>query len=80
MIVIEKERDVTPEEALDIAQELDGMDREVSSWEADFLSSVLPRLRDGRGLSEKQEAVLLKMEEKYLKGEDERPPIDSEDA
>ena len=70
---------MTTEDALDLAQQLDGLDRDVSSWEADFLSSILPRLRNGGTLTEKQEAVLLKMQDKYLLGDDERPPIDSED-
>jgi len=63
--------DVDAEEALELAQELDGMERDVTSWEADFLASVLPLLREGRGLSEKQEAVLLKMKKTYLDVDDE---------
>jgi len=59
------------DEALEIAEELDGMDRDVTSWEADFLANILPLLRQGRGVSEKQEAVLLKMKKKYLDEDDD---------
>lgn len=72
------------EEALELAQELDGMERDVTSWEADFLSSILPRLREGHGLSEKQEKVLLGMKKKYLdekddEGDGSKPQIYSEE-
>ena len=64
-------------ELLEMAQELDGMERSVSSWEADFLESVLTRLREGRDLSEKQEAKLRQVHEKYLG--DDSPLRDIED-
>jgi len=54
---------------LEMAVALDGMDRDVSSWEADFLESVLLRLNDGRPISPKQEAKLRELHERYLAGD-----------
>lgn len=65
------------DELLEMAQELDGMDRSVTSWEADFLESVLVRLREGRGLTTHaggQEAKLRQIYAKYFEGGDDAPP------
>lgn len=73
---------MTVNEALELAEELDNMERDVTTWEADFLESILKRLReDGSELTPKQEYQLRRMEEKYLAGGDdiERVPYDSED-
>lgn len=43
----------TNKEYLEMAQEIDGMDRDVTTWEADFIDSVLSRLRGGGGISVK---------------------------
>lgn len=48
------------------AQALDGMeDVDVTSWEADFLDSVLKQLKAGRPLSQKQIDVLNRMSDQY---------------
>lgn len=62
---------------LEMAEALDSMERNVSSWEADFLESVLKRLKDdGRTLSEKQATKLKELYERYLGDEtdDDEPP------
>lgn len=55
---------------LEMAQALDSMERDVTSWEAGLLDSVLKRLRAGHPLSPKQTASLEGMYQKYL-GEDD---------
>ena len=57
---------MTREEQLGIAEDLDGMEEDVTTWEATFLESVLVQLRAGRGLSDKQENTLLRMKLDYL--------------
>lgn len=44
---------------------LDTMDRDVSSWEAEFLDSVMKQRRAGGTLSPKQREKLEEMYEKY---------------
>lgn len=44
---------------------LDEMDRDVTSWEAGFLDSVLKQLKVGRPLSQKQIETLNNMSTKY---------------
>lgn len=51
---------------LEMAKELDGMDRDVTSWEADFLSSILEKLNFGLALTQKQASRLTEMYERYL--------------
>lgn len=51
---------------VEIAKELDAMERSVTSWEASFLDSILTRLSRGYPLSDKQEKVLREMHGKYL--------------
>ncbi len=58
------------EEHLEMAEELDSMALDVTSWEAEFLESVLGLLREGSPLSPKQAKTLKGMYAKYL-GEDE---------
>ena len=56
-------------ELLEIAQEIDGMDRDVTSWEASFLQEMLNKLRAGKTLTTgkgSQEAKLQEIYEKYL--------------
>ena len=56
-------------ELLEMAEELDGMDRNVSSWEANFLQDMLNKLRAGEALTigeDSQEAKLREIYEKYL--------------
>ena len=50
---------------IDLAEELDNMDKDVTSWEAGLLDTVL---KQGNWVSDKQARILLKMEEKYLTG------------
>ena len=51
---------------LDQAEALDHMeDVDVTSWEAEFLDSVLKQLRAGRALSQKQIDVLNRMSSQY---------------
>ena len=51
---------------LDQAEALDHMeDVDVTSWEAEFLDSVLKQLRAGRALSQKQIDVLNRMSNQY---------------
>lgn len=51
---------------LEMAQALDSMERDVTSWEADFIESVLKRLKAGRPLSPKQAESLEGMHRKYF--------------
>ncbi|MGH9391937.1 MAG: hypothetical protein ACRD1Z_20230 [Vicinamibacteria bacterium] len=51
---------------LEMAQELDGMERDVTSWEAGFLDTVLKRLREGRVLTEGQAEKLEQIHREYL--------------
>ena len=55
---------------LEVAQKIDGLEQDVTSWEADYLDSILKRLRSGVKLTEKQFQVLEGMAEKYLPEED----------
>lgn len=49
-----------------MAEDLNKMDRDLGSWEADFHDSVLQRLRAGQDLSEKQATKLREIYERYL--------------
>lgn len=62
----------------EMARQLDSMERDVTSWEASFLDSVLKCLRGGRPLGEKRENKLEEMWDKYLGPEAAR--ADEEDA
>lgn len=53
-------------DALEKAESLDAMERDVSSKEADFLENVLKRLRAGGSLTPKQLKSLDEMYVKYL--------------
>ena len=56
-------------ELLEMAEELDGMDCDVSSWEANFLQEMLNKLRAGKTLTigeGSQEAKLREIYEKYM--------------
>lgn len=55
----------------DMATKLDSMERDVDSFEAGFLSTVLPRLRQGYGLSDKQQRFLVKTYYKYFDADGE---------
>lgn len=50
---------------LEMAEELDRMERDVTSWEAEFLDSILKRLRSGTALTERQAKTLQEMRWKY---------------
>lgn len=58
---------------LEMAEELDGMERDVTSWEADFLEKILEILRFGLQLSPKQADTLEKMHERYLGSDGPNP-------
>ena len=53
------------EKQLETVKALDGMQADVTSWEADFLESVLVQLLDKRALSQKQIEVVRRMCESY---------------
>lgn len=55
---------------LSLANELDSMDRDLTSKEADFLESVLKTLRAGKPLAPKDEGRLELLHEKYLGAKD----------
>lgn len=67
------------DELLELAQELDGMDRDVNHWEATFLQDILNQLRVGETLSQHQEAKLREIHEQYL-GADAAPPREDNDG
>ncbi len=57
------------DEFLDMAEELDGMDRSLNTWEAQFLEDMLTKLRNGENLTPGkggQEAKLREIYDKYL--------------
>ncbi len=57
------------DEFLDMAEELDGMDKSLNSWEATFLEDMLTKLRNGETLTpgkNGQEAKLREVYDKYL--------------
>ncbi len=58
--------DEKSEEYLEMAQDLDGMDEDVTSWEANFLDSILTHLRNGGRLSPNRVNSLKDMYEKYF--------------
>ncbi len=53
------------EKQLAIALELDGMETDVTSWEASFLQSILTQLREKRPLSQRQLDILNRMAADY---------------
>lgn len=53
-------------ELLKMAETLDAMDTDVTSWEAGFLDSTLKALRAGWTITAKQEHVLRDMHAKYI--------------
>jgi len=59
---------MTPNTAqlLEALKDIDAGPVEVTTWEEQFLASVLPRLRAGGTLSPKQLAVVYAMTDKYL--------------
>jgi hypothetical protein len=58
-----------------MAEALDGMEKSVSSWEADFIESVLVRLRkEHRPLTDAQAEKLKEVYDKYLGEEAEGKP------
>ena len=64
-----KTRNDFDQDYLDIAESIDNLiddDIEVTDWEAEFLESVLPVLRAKQGLTNAQERVLDRMNERYL--------------
>lgn len=65
---------------LEMAEELDGMDRDVRSEEADLLERALKRLRSGRPLRPKDADWLEKLHAKYLEdgkdGEEEQDELE----
>ena len=56
---------VPPVNDLERAEALDAMDQDVTSWESEFLETVLVSLRKGHGLTQKQKDVLDEMTRKY---------------
>ena len=63
---VERAVSETVRRQLDQAEALDRMeDVDVTSWEAEFLDSVLKQLRAGRALSQKQIDVLNRMSSQY---------------
>ncbi len=66
-------------ELLDMAEELDGMERSVTTWEAGFLESVLELLREDIRISPKQESKLKAMHDQYLGPYADEPKDDDDD-
>jgi hypothetical protein len=64
-----------------MAKELDSMDRDVTSWEADFLESVMKALRAGQPLSNGRKEKLEEMWDKYLgeRADKDAPPRDEDE-
>lgn len=64
-----------------MAEALDAMEQSVTSWEADFLSSILDRLRiELRTLTPSQAQKLEEIYERYLGDGVKRPGTDDEDV
>jgi hypothetical protein len=65
----------------DMARELDSMERDVTSWEANFIESVLKALRSGKSLSNPQKEKLEEMWDKYLgeRADKDAPPRDEDE-
>lgn len=61
-----------------MAEALDSMDRDVTSWEADFLNSTLEILRFGSTLSAGAAVKLKEIYDRYL-GDDADETIDDVD-
>jgi len=57
--------------ALDMAVKLDGMERSVDSYTAQFLSDNLPRLRKGESLTDGQFRFLIQTYKKYFDADGE---------
>lgn len=69
-------KEMTNTELLDLAKDLDDMDRKVTTWESEFLDSVLRVLVAGGSLSAKQREILIDMETKYLESNDDEEDED----
>lgn len=54
------------DDLLEMAKELDTMDRSLNAWEAEFLETILTRLREGRTITSRQETKLRQIHEEYL--------------
>ncbi len=64
-------------ELLEMAQELDGMERDLgTSWEVDFLENMLTLLRSGQNLSPDRESKLRQIHARYLS--DDAHPVSDE--
>jgi hypothetical protein len=59
--------------ALEMAQELDAMERGVTSWEADFLNTILTNINRNVPLTQGQQRKLEELYEHYLGDEAEDP-------
>jgi hypothetical protein len=64
---------------LEMAKELDGMERAVTSDEAELLEEVLKMLKAGKRLSPAQASKIEKMDKKYLSEKEEESEDDEED-
>jgi hypothetical protein len=67
---------------LEMAEELNDMDRDMTSGEADFHDGALKDLRKGKKLKPKDEAKLELLHEKYLAekpGEEEEEEVPAEE-
>lgn len=63
---IEREAQEQRQKHLAMAEALDFLDEEVTSWEAEFLDTVLKQLHEGkRALTQKQIDVLNRMCDEY---------------
>lgn len=62
---VERAVEAAIEKQLAIAIELDGMETDVTSWEANFLQSVLTQLREKRPLTQRQLDILNRMAADY---------------
>ena len=62
---VERAIDAIIKKQLEMVKELDGMERDVTEWEASFLDSVLKQLEKKVPLSQKQIDVVRRMSEQY---------------
>ncbi len=63
---MEEELDETLKQQLDLIKELDEMDSEVTSWEADFLQTALVQLQKAkRPMSQTQIEIVRRMCDQY---------------
>ena len=64
----------------EMAKALDGMDRDLPTWEANFLDSILKRLGRGGTLTQLQTSKLVEIWRKYFDPDEYESTVEEEDA